>query len=36
VASAAGEQLGRTATDHVVPRVKGGTSWLENEVASQR
>ena len=24
----------RPATEHVVPRVKGGPSWLENEVAA--
>jgi hypothetical protein len=24
----------RPTTDHVVPRVKGGPSWLENEVAA--
>jgi len=25
-----------TSTEHVVPRVKGGPSWLENEVAACR
>jgi hypothetical protein len=28
--------LVRPTTDHVVPRVKGGPSWLENEVAACR
>ncbi|TQS40952.1 HNH endonuclease [Cryptosporangium phraense] len=27
-------RLVRATTDHVVPRVKGGPSWLENEVAA--
>lgn len=26
--------LARPTTDHLVPRVKGGPSWLENEVAA--
>jgi hypothetical protein len=26
----------RPTTDHLVPRVKGGPSWLENEVAACR
>ena len=26
----------RPSTEHVVPRVKGGPSWLENEVAACR
>ena len=30
-----GAQVGPT-TEHVVPRVKGGPSWLENEVAACR
>jgi len=30
-----GEQVNPT-TEHVVPRVKGGPSWLENEVAACR
>jgi hypothetical protein len=29
-----GEGLVRATTEHVVPRVKGGPSWLENEVAA--
>ena len=32
-----GRELGgqvRATTEHVVPRVKGGPSWLENEVAA--
>ena len=28
--------LVRPTTDHVVPRIKGGPSWLENEVAACR
>ena len=28
--------LVRPTTDHLVPRVKGGPSWLENEVAACR
>ena len=28
--------LVRPTTEHVVPRVKGGPSWLENEVAACR
>ena len=28
--------LVRASTEHVVPRVKGGPSWLENEVAACR
>ena len=28
------ERLVRPTTDHVVPRVKGGPSWPENEVAA--
>jgi 5-methylcytosine-specific restriction endonuclease McrA len=28
--------LVRPTTDHVVPRLKGGPSWLENEVAACR
>ena len=28
--------LNRATTDHIIPRVKGGPSWLENEVASCR
>jgi hypothetical protein len=34
-----GRRLGglvRATTDHVVPKVKGGPSWLENEVAACR
>lgn len=34
-----GQELGRlveTTRDHVVPRVKGGPSWSENEVAACR
>ncbi|GAA0261822.1 hypothetical protein GCM10009539_54360 [Cryptosporangium japonicum] len=27
-------RLVRPTTDHLVPRVKGGPSWLENEVAA--
>ncbi|GAA2002602.1 HNH endonuclease [Nakamurella flavida] len=27
-------RLTRPTTDHLVPRVKGGPSWLENEVAA--
>ncbi|MEM7274984.1 MAG: HNH endonuclease [Actinomycetota bacterium] len=27
-------RLVRATTEHVVPRVKGGPSWLENEVAA--
>ncbi len=26
----------RATTEHVVPRIKGGPSWLENEVAACR
>lgn len=29
-----GVDLVRATTEHVVPRVKGGPSWLENEVAA--
>ena len=29
-----GTDLVRATTEHVVPRVKGGPSWLENEVAA--
>ncbi|GAB7193710.1 hypothetical protein NUM3379_44200 [Kineococcus sp. NUM-3379] len=29
-------RLVRPTTDHLVPRVKGGPSWLENEVAACR
>jgi 5-methylcytosine-specific restriction endonuclease McrA len=29
---AVGERLVRATTEHVVPRVKGGPSWIENEV----
>lgn len=28
--------LVRPTTDHVIPKVKGGPSWLENEVAACR
>lgn len=28
--------LNRATTDHLVPRVKGGPSWIENEVAACR
>ena len=27
-------RLVRATTEHVVPRIKGGPSWLENEVAA--
>ena len=30
------DRLVRPTTEHVVPRVKGGPSWLENEVAACR
>lgn len=30
------EALVRPTTEHLVPRVKGGPSWLENEVAACR
>lgn len=30
------DQHVRATTEHVVPRVKGGPSWLENEVAACR
>jgi hypothetical protein len=30
------EGLVRPTTEHVVPRIKGGPSWLENEVAACR
>jgi hypothetical protein len=30
------EGLVRPTTEHLVPRVKGGPSWLENEVAACR
>jgi HNH endonuclease len=30
------EALVRPTTEHVVPRIKGGPSWLENEVAACR
>jgi hypothetical protein len=30
------EGLVRATTEHVVPRMKGGPSWLENEVAACR
>lgn len=26
--------LARATTDHLIPRVKGGPSWIENEVAA--
>ena len=29
-------RLVRATTEHVVPRIKGGPSWLENEVAACR
>ena len=29
-----GQGLVRATTEHVVPRVKGGPSWIENEVAA--
>jgi CRISPR/Cas system Type II protein with McrA/HNH and RuvC-like nuclease domain len=29
-----GTHLVRATTEHVVPKVKGGPSWLENEVAA--
>lgn len=28
--------LNRATTDHLIPRVKGGPSWIENEVAACR
>ena len=28
--------LNRATTDHIIPRVKGGPSWIENEVAACR
>jgi len=28
--------LNRATTEHVVPRIKGGPSWIENEVAACR
>ena len=30
------ERLVRPTTEHLVPRLKGGPSWLENEVAACR
>jgi len=30
----AGRTRARATTDHVVPRLKGGPSWIENEVAA--
>jgi hypothetical protein len=30
------EGLVRATTEHVVPRIKGGPSWIENEVAACR
>jgi hypothetical protein len=33
---AVGEGLVEATTEHVVPRIKGGPSWLENEVAACR
>jgi hypothetical protein len=30
------DELVRPTTEHLVPRVKGGPSWLENEVAACR
>ena len=30
------ERLVRPTTEHLVPRIKGGPSWLENEVAACR
>ncbi|MFD1722712.1 HNH endonuclease [Amnibacterium endophyticum] len=30
------DRLSRPTTEHVVPRAKGGPSWLENEVAACR
>lgn len=30
------DRLSRPTTEHVVPRVRGGPSWLENEVAACR
>ena len=30
----AGRTLARATTDHVVPKLKGGPSWIENEVAA--
>lgn len=29
-----GDGLVRATTEHLVPRIKGGPSWLENEVAA--
>lgn len=34
--SAPFDDLRRPTTEHVLPRVKGGPSWLENEVAACR
>jgi 5-methylcytosine-specific restriction endonuclease McrA len=31
---AVAERLVRATTEHVVPKVKGGPSWIENEVAA--
>ncbi|NDH84876.1 MAG: HNH endonuclease [Acidimicrobiia bacterium] len=28
------DRLNRATTEHLVPRIKGGPSWLENEVAA--
>jgi hypothetical protein len=33
---AIGEGLVAATTEHVVPRIKGGPSWIENEVAACR
>ncbi len=33
---AVGEGLVAATTEHVVPRIKGGPSWIENEVAACR
>ena len=33
---AVGEGLVEATTEHVVPRIKGGPSWVENEVAACR
>lgn len=30
------DRLNRATTEHLVPRIKGGPSWLENEVAACR
>jgi hypothetical protein len=30
------DHLNRATTEHLVPRIKGGPSWLENEVAACR